>query len=75
MVGLQRGYVVIPKSVTPERIEENARVFDFTLNEGAMGELDALDRTGGTDRARENRWWSLRARVRGGLAAIAGRGS
>ena len=41
---LQRGAVVIPKSVTPARIEENARVFDFELDAAAMARLDALER-------------------------------
>jgi diketogulonate reductase-like aldo/keto reductase len=40
--GLQHGIVEIPKSVHRERIEENARVFDFALGAGEMGRLDAL---------------------------------
>ena len=39
---LQHGYVVIPKSVRPERIEENADVFDFMLAPADMEALDAL---------------------------------
>jgi diketogulonate reductase-like aldo/keto reductase len=54
---IQRDTVVIPKSTHRERIEENARVFDFTLSDEVMAELDALDTTGGTDRARERKWW------------------
>jgi diketogulonate reductase-like aldo/keto reductase len=49
---LQRGTVVIPKSSRRERIESNAQVFDFELDDRAMAELDALDRSGGTIRAR-----------------------
>ncbi|RUP07072.1 NADP-dependent oxidoreductase domain-containing protein [Jimgerdemannia flammicorona] len=40
---LQRGFVVLPKSVTRERIEENADVFDFDLAEGDMDALNGLN--------------------------------
>jgi diketogulonate reductase-like aldo/keto reductase len=48
---LQHDLVVLPKSTHRQRIEENSRIFDFTLAEPEMAELDALDRTGGTERA------------------------
>jgi 2,5-diketo-D-gluconate reductase A len=54
---LQHHLVVLPKSVHRERIEENSHVFDFTLTSEDMAELDGLDRTGGTDRALERKWW------------------
>jgi diketogulonate reductase-like aldo/keto reductase len=54
---LQRGTVVIPKSTHRERIEENAQIFDFELSDGELAALDALDRTDGTDEAREQKWW------------------
>jgi len=41
--GLQHGMVVLPKSVRPERIAENAAIFDFELPEATMAELDALE--------------------------------
>jgi 2,5-diketo-D-gluconate reductase A len=41
---LQLGNVVIPKSVTPERIRENIDLFDFELSEEEMVAMGALDR-------------------------------
>lgn len=41
---LQHGITTIPKSVHPERIAENADVFDFTLTVDEMREIDLLDR-------------------------------
>ena len=39
---LQRGFVVIPKSVHKERIESNAQVFDFALSDREMEQLDSV---------------------------------
>ena len=41
---LQLGNVVIPKSVTPSRIQENIDVFDFELDDEDMAAIAALDR-------------------------------
>jgi 2,5-diketo-D-gluconate reductase A len=41
---LQLGNVVIPKSVTPERMRENFELFDFDLSDDEMGQIGALDR-------------------------------
>jgi diketogulonate reductase-like aldo/keto reductase len=54
---VERQLIVLPKSTHRERIEQNAQVFDFTLSEDDMAALDALDSTGGTDRALERKWW------------------
>jgi 2,5-diketo-D-gluconate reductase A len=40
---LQLGNVVIPKSVTPKRIEQNIDVFGFKLSEEEMQAIEALD--------------------------------
>jgi diketogulonate reductase-like aldo/keto reductase len=71
--GIDRGFVVIPKSVNRERIIENSKIFDFSLSDDDLGDLDALDRTAGTDRAHESPWWSTRPRRRGVARRLARR--
>jgi diketogulonate reductase-like aldo/keto reductase len=40
---VQRGVVVIPKSVHKERIEENFDIWDFSLNDEEMAKISSLD--------------------------------
>ena len=41
--GIQRGTAVIPKSVKPARMAENAAIFDFALTEEEMASVSKLN--------------------------------
>jgi 2,5-diketo-D-gluconate reductase A len=41
---LQKGYIVFPKSVTPERIRENLAITDFELSADDVAAIDGLDK-------------------------------
>lgn len=46
---LQKGYVLIPKSIHKEYIESNAQIFDFEISSDDAGQIDAMnmdERTG-----------------------------
>jgi len=42
---LQNGLVVIPKTVTSERLVENSEVFDFALSDNEIRQIDHLGKT------------------------------
>ena len=54
---VQHGVPVISKSAHRDRIAENSQIFDFELTGEELSQLDALDRTGGTENALERKWW------------------
>jgi 2,5-diketo-D-gluconate reductase A len=41
---IERGDIVFPKSVTPERIKENTEIFDFELGDEDIDAITALDK-------------------------------
>ncbi|BEL02088.1 aldo/keto reductase [Actinoplanes sichuanensis] len=45
---VQQGRIVIPKSVTPSRIAENLRIFDFELTADELAAIDGLESDGRT---------------------------
>ena len=47
---IQKGFVVFPKSVRRERLEENLDVFDFELSAAEMAAIDGMDPGDGTGR-------------------------
>jgi 2,5-diketo-D-gluconate reductase A len=54
---VEHDVVALTKSTHREHLDENAQIFDFSLTEGEMAELDGLDGTVGTGRALEHPWW------------------
>ncbi len=44
---VQKGFIVVPKSVTPARLKENLAIFDFSLTDDEMKTLDCLPFCGG----------------------------
>jgi 2,5-diketo-D-gluconate reductase A len=40
---VQKGYPVLPKSTSPERIRENADIFSFDIDEEDMAAIEKMD--------------------------------
>lgn len=55
--GIERGTVVIPKSVSPENIKANMQVFDFALSDEDMREIASLERK--HRYVNPGEWWKI----------------
>ena len=42
---IQKGVIIIPKSVRSEKIKENFEIFDFNLTDDEVSQIDKLDGT------------------------------
>ena len=47
---IQKGFIVFPKSVRRERLEENLDIFDFQLTNAQMAAIDGMDPGDGSGR-------------------------
>ena len=47
---LEKGFIVFPKSVRRERLEENLDVFDFELTDAEVSAIDAMEKPEGSGR-------------------------
>jgi diketogulonate reductase-like aldo/keto reductase len=54
---LQHDVPAISKSTHRDRIEENAKIFDFALSDEDMADLDAVAGADSSGRALEHKWW------------------
>ncbi len=54
---LQKGLLPLPKSVHRERIEENAKLFDFEITEEDMKYLDSIDDCGWSGKHPDTVWF------------------
>jgi diketogulonate reductase-like aldo/keto reductase len=41
---IQRGFAVVPKSVTPHRVKSNTEVFDFEISDDHMVKISSLNK-------------------------------
>jgi diketogulonate reductase-like aldo/keto reductase len=55
--GIQRGFLILPKSTTPSRIIENAQIFDFVISDGDMAEITSLGKV--NDKKNKPSWCSF----------------
>ena len=55
--GVQRGTVVIPKSILPSHLKENIEIFDFELSNEEMQVIARLDR--GLRFVEPYEWWGI----------------